>query len=210
MSHTSLVESFSLLCPWLALVCLMQFVAGRCGIRRRGAMRLLILGLLAAGVLALPIRGFTVGSWIRGIEANFSILFTVLLAGVVWEGEFHRRLFAGRERFTGWVFGMLGSLFLYPLALGLGNFDPYEWGWRFSPLFVSSAALCGLLIWQQNRFGLVLLLAIVAYHLGLLESKNYWDYLVDPVYFVVSVLVLLFGLISRFRRPQPGEAEGAT
>jgi len=92
---------------------------------------------------------------------------------------------------------------LYPLALGWGKFDPYGWGWYFSPLFLAGATLTGLLVWRNNRFGLLLLLSILAFHLRLLESTNYWDYLLDPVYCLVSVFALGRRLIARFRRPKP-------
>jgi hypothetical protein len=207
MSHTILIYWFSLLCPWLALVRAFQFFTHCCGFRGRGPMRLAVLGLLAAGSLALPAWGFTVAQWVRGIEPNFSITFTVLLGSSVWDAEFPRKLFAARDYFTGWVFGVVGSVALYPFALGLGKSDPYELGWSFSPLFVASAALSGLLIWKQNRFGLALLLAIVAYHLRLLESTNYWDYLLDPVYFLVAMLVLLFRLLAKVCGSKAEQAE---
>jgi hypothetical protein len=96
---------------------------------------------------------------------------------------------------------------LYPLALGLGKFDPYEWGWSFSPLFAGVAVLTGWLVWKQNRFGILLLLAIVAYHLQLLESTNYWEYLLDPVYCLLAILALSYLLVRRCcwrRQPAQG------
>jgi hypothetical protein len=103
-------------------------------------------------------------------------------------------LFSAGDWTAGWAFGAVAGLALYPLALGWGRFDPYEWGWSFSPLFVVSAALSVILLWKQNRFGLLLLLAILAYSLRLLESANYWDYLLDPVYCVVSMVAILWRL----------------
>ena len=73
------------------------------------------------------------------------------------------------------------------MALGLGGFDPYEWGWPFSPLFIAVGALTAWLMWRQNRFGVVLLIAALAFQLELLESSNYWDYLLDPIYSLVSI-----------------------
>ena len=204
MNHALVTTLFSLLCPWLALVRLLQWLASG-AIRRRGPVRLVILGVAAIGILAVPVGGFTLAGWIRGIEANFSIPLTALLAVGVWENEFPQKLLDTKEKLTGWAFGFLAGLVLYPLAFGLSNFDPYTWGWSFSPLFIASAVLSALLIWKQNRFGVVLVLAILAYHLRLLESQNYWDYLLDPFYFLASLLVLAVHPLLRARKqaPQP-------
>jgi len=205
MNQSLLTNSFSLLCPWLVLVRALQWVAGD-RISGHGPVRLAVLGVSAIGILAVPVRGFTVAGWVRGIEANFSIPFMVLLAAGVWENEFAWKPFTTAETLEGWAFGVVGGLALYPLALGLGKFDPYEWGWRFSPLFVAIAALTVLLIWKQSRFGLVLLLAAFAYNAGILESNNYWDYLLDPVYFVVALAVLFSRPFARV--PAAGAACG--
>ena len=43
----------------------------------------------------------------------------------------------------------------------------------------------------------MLLLAILAYNLRLLESANYWDYFLDPVYCVISIVAIAWGLLPR-------------
>jgi hypothetical protein len=197
MSHSTLIGLFSAVCPWLALVRGFQAVAGRCGPERRGWGRLSLLSLAAIGFLVVPVQGISIAGWVRGINANFSIPLTGLLGAAVWEEEFRVKLLSGRDWTAGWAFGVLAGLGLYLFALGWGSFDPYEWGWSFGPLFVASAGLTGVLLWKQNRFGLVLLLAILAYNLRLLESANYWDYLLDPVYWVVSFTALGWRLLTR-------------
>ena len=182
MSHSTVILLFSAMCPWLMLVLGLQVLLDRCGLKTRGWGRLLLSGVLAAGFLLLPVQGMSVAGWVRGVTANFSIPFTALLAVAVWEAEFRRKWFTKADWTAAWAFGLVTGLGCYPLALGWGSFDPYEWGWSFSPLFVAGAVLTALLLWKQNRFGLLLLLAIAAYHLHLLESVNYWDYLLDPVY----------------------------
>ena len=107
-----------------------------------------------------------------------------------------RPIFSQRDWDAGWIFGAIGGVLLYPLALGIGSVDPYEWGWRFSPLFVVAGALTVWLIWKQSRFAILLLLAAAAFHLRVLESSNYWDYLLDPIYCLVSLVVLGRRLIS--------------
>ena len=151
-------------------------------------------------MLLLPIQGIPIAEWVRGVSANFSVPFTGLLGLAVWEGEFRRKLFSKTDWTTAWAFGVVAGLGLYPLALGLGSFDPYEWGWSFSPLFVISAVLTALLLWKQSRFGLLLLLAIAAYHLRLLESANYWDYLLDPVYCLASIVALGWQLLTGIQK----------
>jgi hypothetical protein len=200
MSGSTSILLLSLLCPWLLLVLGLQMAAARCGLKTRGWGRLSFLGLMAAGFLLLPVQGYSIAGWVRGVNANFSVPFTALIALAVWEGEFGRRFFSKADWATAWAFGTAVGLCFYPLALGWGSFDPYEWGWSFSPLFIASAVLTAFLLWKQNRFGLLLLLAIAAYHLRVLESANYWDYLLDPLYCVVSVLALGWRLLSRARQ----------
>ena len=200
MSHSTVIALLSVLCPWLILVLAAQGLAGRCGLKTRGWGRLACLGLAAAGLLLVPVGGLAIAGWVRGLNANFSLPFTGLIAAAVLEAEFRRKLLSGRDWTTAWVFGAVAGLGLYPLALGWGSLDPYEWGWSFSPLFAASAVLTAFLLWKQNRFGLLLLLAVLAYHLGLLESANYWDYLLDPVYWLVSIVALGWRLFVRTRQ----------
>lgn len=199
MSHAYLTHWFAFACPWLALLWCLQFVGGWCGLKN-GWLRIALPGLAAAGLLALPVQGFPMALWVAGLNANFSIPLNGLLAVAVWEKAFSRKYFTAQDCLAASGFGVVAGLVLYPLALGFGKFDPYEWGWAFSGLFVVIAALTGWLIWKKNRFGLLLLLAIMAWHLRLLESANYWDYLLDPVYFFVSIIALGGRLAARLRR----------
>lgn len=199
MTHASVVELYSAVCPWLALVWCLQRVAGLIVPSLRGWALLAVAGAIAVVVLLVPVQGLVIARWVAGLNANFSIPLTVILAVIVWERVFERSLLAEREWTTAWSFGAIGGLALYPMALGLGSFDPYEWGWPFSPLFVVIGALTVLLIWKQNRFGFLLVLAAVAFQLRLLESTNYWDYLLDPIYSLVSIVWLAGGFVTSMR-----------
>jgi hypothetical protein len=199
MSGDVLVNLFAAACPALVLTLGFQRAVASMRWSMRGWKLLLVPGALAAGLLLLPIGGIVVARWVAGVSANFSMPFIGTLAVAAWERAFSRRIFSERDWETAWGFGAVGGLGLYPLALGVGSVDPYEWGWRFSPLFVVIGALTVRLIWKQNRFGLLLLLAAVAFHLRLLESTNYWDYLLDPVYCMASLVALGRGLAARGR-----------
>ncbi len=189
-------DMFSAVGPWLALVLGLQCVAGVCGPKGRRGRGLAVSALVAVGVFLLPIQGNCIARWLVSLNAVFSIPFNGLLAVMIWERASGRKLFSAGDWTMSWGFGALGAVF-YPLALGLGSFDPYVWGWNFSPLFVGVAILTGLLLAKQNRLGLLLLLAGAAYHLRLLESENYWDYLLDPIYCLVALPVLGGQFVAR-------------
>lgn len=89
------------------------------------------------------------------------------------------------------IFCLLG-LFLYPMALGLGSWDPYRNGYSPTWLFVIvvSLALWG---WWKRNWLVVLLLgsATLAYGLEMKASSNYWDYLLDPFLVIYCLSALL-------------------
>jgi hypothetical protein len=168
----------------------LQALAAIGGLRKRGWPRLLLLAIVAGGLLRVPIHGFSIGDWVLGLSADFSIPFMGLLGVAVWECEFQRKVFTKPNWTAAWIFGVVAGLGLYPFALGWGSFDPYGWGWSFSPLFAIAGVMTAVLLWKQNRFGILLLLAAAACQLHLLESSNYWDYLLDPVYCLTSIVGL--------------------
>lgn len=187
MSRATIVEVFAAICPWLAVTWCLLVVARTVRVRLHEWALLAASGLVAIVILLLPVQGLPVARWVAGLNANFSVPLTALLVVSVCDRVFARRLLSEREWATAWVFGAVAALLLYPMALGLGPFDPYEWGWSLSPLSLVIGALTAWLIWRQNRFGFVLLLAAMAFQLQLLESANYWDYLLDPIYSLVSI-----------------------
>jgi len=52
-----------------------------------------------------------------------------------------------------------------------------------------------VLLLTKNRFAILLLLALAAYDLQLQESTNLWDYLIDPIY---AILAMILGIPSLF------------
>lgn len=112
------------------------------------------------------------------------------------------------QRSTVFTFAVLTGIGLYPSALGWGRFDIYTLGWNFSPLTIAVGALAIGLIWRGHRFSLVLLGALLAWQLGLMESHNLWDYLVDPVLFLLSVAAFASKRICRKRTRPEGCSRG--
>ena len=82
------------------------------------------------------------------------------------------------------------------------NINPYLAGWGFSWLFVVMCGVTILLLIMKNRFAVVLMAAILADNLHLLESTNLWDYLVDPFMVLGSCIALSRGLLRKLsKRP---------
>jgi hypothetical protein len=190
----SVVVSF--LVPTMALVLMLSSIARLVGFRPKELGWRIGLVLFSLALVATPLSGMPLARWLAGVVDHWSVPSTALLASACIQRFFGFDLLQRKDRQAAWLFGALAGLLLYPLALGLGPFDPYSLGWHFGILFASVAVLTSVLLLRGNRFGIVLVLAIAAWHLRAVESGNYWDCLVDPFYFVVSARV-------RERRPQP-------
>ena len=186
--------AFSFFFPFLLVLAAAQSTVGQ---KMRGSWMTLFLVILAGLIVLIPFRGIALGRWIISLNANFSIPLTALLLSRVWKNTFGVELLDEKACFTAWLFGLFTGLVLYPMALGLGRFDPYSLGWQFSGLFVLLPALTiGLLI-IGNRFAYVLMCCILGYDLQLLESVNLWDYLVDPFFALIAAIVLGVRFIQR-------------
>ena len=180
---------FSFVWPTAALLLLSCFVF-RARIPPRPARSFSIATLCAAAIVCLPLGGIPLGRWFTGLCANFSLPLLALIADLLGRRVFGTDLLEKKGRRAAAWFGAIAGVVLYPMALGIGKLDPYVSGWFFSWLFAVAGVLTALLLLRGNRFGLALLAAIAAFHLHLLESDNYWDYLVDPVYFTVSAVLV--------------------
>jgi hypothetical protein len=192
--------AFSFVFPFLLIAGLLQGIAGRSGRDLRGRGPALACCLIAAGVVLIPVDGLPLARWLIGFNANFSIPLTAILFAKVVEPFLRIRLLDDKALLTCWIFAISAGAALYPMALGLSRLDPYAAGWGFSWLFVVIFSLTVVLLAAKNRFAVVLMAAILAYNLRLLESTNLWDYLVDPLLVVVSCI----GLGRRLRRKAQG------
>jgi hypothetical protein len=200
---TTSVAIWTFLVPLLLLWWIFQRAASL-----RGWIATSVAGVAALGAVLFPWFGHSLPHWSAGLSANFSVIMAVLLlVGIIGRAG-GCGFFRERDWSAAWIFGAVASLLLYPSALGLGpqSFDSYAlgWPWLFRGqslvLFGGAGLTAALLIWCGNRFGYVLLLALLAYATGFQESENLWDYLLDPVYGAVSLLVVLWSALRRFNR----------
>lgn len=188
-----MTTAFSFVFPFLLMMALYQRGMILLGKHPTGWIPTVILASASALTVILPIAGLPAGRWLISLYANPSIPLTALLFSWVLKNAFQMNLLNMGAIQTAQVFSILAGAALYPMALGVGAFDPYPAGWHFSWLFVILLGVTLMLLFLKNRFSVVLLATILAYDLHLLESSNLWDYLVDPI----LILVAIAGLIAR-------------
>jgi len=210
-----MVIIWTALVPWLLLWWVFQRVIGR-----RGWGALLISGVVALAAVWFPWFRYPLPFWSASLSANFSVVMAVLLVIGILDRARGAAIFRDAEWWAAWIFGAMAALALYPSALGLGprNFDAYALGWPWlfwgqsAVLFGVAALAAAGLILRGNRFGYVLLLALLGNAVGFQESTNLWEYLIDPVYGAVALLWVLWKLgragwlIARRDRRRPGTA----
>jgi hypothetical protein len=195
-------SAWSAFVPWLVLVWVLLGAS-----RRRGPAAGLVCGVVAAVLVAVPWWGHPLPWWSRALLANFSVPLAGLLAVAVASRVLRRPVFPAPAWRAAWVFGASASLLLYPSALGLGpgSFDAYALGWPWlfwgqsGVLFVGVSLWAALLLWRGNGFGIMLLAALLGHAAGFQESRNLWDYLIDPAFGVASIVAVLWMLARRLR-----------
>ena len=126
--------------------------------------------------------------WLRGLTGDLSMTTLLLLLAAVYYQLSGKVLIAPRERkFVLWSVAMLGLVF-YPLALGVGQVDPYAWGYA-NPYMLGVLLGLSLLMFLRQYYAIasILLVAVLAWSIGLLQSVNLWDYLLDPFVFFYAL-----------------------
>jgi hypothetical protein len=145
--------------------------------------------LIAVVALFIPVGGLPLVADVRGVTGDLSVP-TLALAANAYVSRFSgRTLFAPREWSALLGAVLAAGLFLYPFALGWTPFDPYALGYG-SMVLITVLLLATLGAWRAglNLIVLIVVVAAVAYLGGVYESRNLWDYLVDP-------LVALYALV---------------
>jgi len=169
--------------------------------------RLRQAALLASlfAVMLIPLGEMPLAAYLRGATGDLSITTLVLLWRALqgaWYGcdtdeTMNRRMLLALVALAAVVF--------YPLALGWGYIDPYRLGYG-DPLFVAVLMLVALAawIWKYHLTVVCIALATCAWAIGVYESDNLWDYMLDPW---VSLYAL--GAMAWQMKRKPGGASSA-
>ena len=165
------------------------------------AVSLLVIFLLGLwlpwGDAGLPLLAYA-----RGVVSDFSV--TSVLLSVLWIGQRMDVMPALRQAEKQMAYAILAltAAVLYPTALGWGDWDAYRLGWGSPSLVMGLSLLALSCFWMGLRLlPLLIAAAVMTWSLGILESGNLWDYLIDPWIACVAIGVALRAGLSLFRRP---------
>lgn len=173
---------------------------------RKAALFVTVLSLVL-----IPFGALSVASCVRGLLGDLSITTLILLVGSVsaklpgrWPGDQSARLA---------LLALISAaaLALYPMALGVGMFDPYRLGYG-SPWFVGVLFVIALAAWftRLELISICIATATLAWTLRWYESTNLWDYLIDPLVSFYALGCLLrrgaLRLSGNFRSEKPSAA----
>ncbi len=142
----------------------------------------------------IPVEGYSVSLYLRGLFNDLSITSLCLLLVFLY----HPQVPHSQSRSV-FVLSALAGIVLYPFALGYSPVDPYAWGYlnQSHGLTIPLTVIALLLLLtayafiKQNTLLLTcIFLSITAWQLNLLESRNIWDYLLDPLLWLYSLYQL--------------------
>ncbi len=181
---------------WLVLIWTVGKVCGRPATRRLKGW----LGPLAVALLFVPVGPVSLGRWVESFYPNPSLLGIAFVAALLWRSLTQRDLLRPTDlRALLTIAAVAGSiLYLNPLWGRAADF--YYFGWRSGPAIWTITALALFLLAVGNRSGVVLTAALAAFATSALESDNAWDYVVDPVIWVISLGVITVRTGAALRR----------
>ena len=148
--------------------------------------------LAAAFAFLIPIGDLSIAACVRGVTGDLSAATLVLAGAACFTQVTGRTLIGHRDKQALCWFVAFAAAFLYPFALGWTRFDPYALGYG-SIEFLTALLLIALAAWRARLHIVVLVViaAALAYLAGAYESRNLWDYLIDPLASVYALVRLL-------------------
>ena len=148
---------------------------------------LLFLLLLLGENLALW-RGSSLVELARGVIGDVSIASGgILLLIILNQFDFsHNRtaILNHTEKFSLLLLGFM----LYLATFGFIRYDIYHLGYLSAGMLFSISLLTMLMILFDRRLGYVWLVALISFYFKLQASNNLWDYLLDPVLWLVILI----------------------
>ncbi len=170
---------------------------------KMGFLRFIITIVAFLIVLFVPVyKSLTLTELLRGIIGDLSITTLLILLLVLRNNLFNHQISVGEfeplvmrynkvpNRAFAFIIVVLGC-FLYSSYLGYIRFDIYDIGYFPSPLFMLVLGIIELFLWfSARRYALLWLIAVLCFYFKCESSHNLWDYLFDPVLWLICLIRL--------------------
>jgi len=141
----------------------------------------------------IPTPEFSLSHYLRVLTGDLSITSFIILGLAAYQSIRSAESRPDHDRLLKPALALaLVALLLYPTALGLTYFDLYALGYYPIILGPLVFVLFTTALWFGLTLPAVLLFAgFLAFALGILESDNLWDYLIDPVVAAYALYVVI-------------------
>jgi hypothetical protein len=152
-------------------------------------------------LMLIPFCAIPPAAYLRGMTGDLSITTLILLWRAILRPWFVCAVVESKHRFV--LLGLIAffALALYPMALGVGAYDPYRLGYG-NPQFVVVLLLLTLvaLYRKYSLAALCIASATLAWAIGWYESDNLWDYLLDPFVAIYALAATInCGMVTMFK-----------
>lgn len=161
----------------------------------------LIAVVCGLGIVFVPLGQLTIAQYILSLHPSFSFTSCAMSFILLLRQFTNKSLISPRETqyFVWWnvVFGTV----LYLSSFALLPFDIYFYGFFFSAwfiFFIIINILCAIA--NLNTLFYILIGCVLSFitHCG--YSRNYFDYLIDPLLFISCIFILLNNIIILIRK----------
>lgn len=157
--------------------------------------RFILVLLIFALIRFVPIyAGMSTAQVLRGVLGDLSITTTLLILTFLY-GEIQGNKKCYKINNSVWLFVFIIDLVLCLSVFGYIPIDIYSSGYFPRELLIFYLIM-QILFWHlSRRFATFWLMALVGCIFKVMPSSNLWDYLIDPVLWLVSLIYLIiFGL----------------
>ncbi|EAT10933.1 hypothetical protein HF888_05580 [Bermanella marisrubri] len=149
--------------------------------------------IIAAVVIVLPLENWLVVEFSRGYLSDLSMA-TVAIAvmSIVGQGQYQM---SNAFKLT----FLLLAIVLYPSAMGWGMFDVYslgypsDTGYGYLVAVVAAIAVLAVIV-KSWQLAIVMTMVLIGNGVGLYETQNLWNYLLDPL----VVVACIFSYLSKW------------
>lgn len=158
-------------------------------------------------LMLIPFHEMPLAAYVRGVTGDLSITTLILLWYALLQPWCVCIRADAKHHFALLILITLAALALYPMALGVGAFDPYRLGYG-NAQFIAALLALALAAWFRKSTLIVLCIAFatLAWTAGWYESDNLWDYLLDPFVSIYALTTITIRGMKTLLKLQRGRS----